>query len=222
MSSQKNMSGLCAGSMKIDSTWLQPFDEGVQPFLPYVFLAERPTVANGRRASRSRNDSTGASELLVVGRLNLSLNGNDIVELFEKLAGPVKSVVLYRNDVTGAFTGKAAIVFHDPEAARKAFLARDATPEEEFEVVVRCLKEPSISTSEQGLNNTKPLKKVELVSVNEELIFLDTDDQDATCFDPIHQLASRTWKKLKKCCSFVTRPFRRPSHAIPADLIEEE
>lgn len=143
---------MCAGSKIIDPQMLQPCGEGDQPILPYLFLAGYPTARN--RCSRHSQESfTVDTEHLVVCNLNFSLNEDDIVELFEKLAGPVKSVVLYHDRVTGAFAGKAKIIFRYQKAAREAFLADDASQIDCLELVVQRLKKPAFPKSEKQTND---------------------------------------------------------------------
>ena len=64
------------------------------------------------------------SVYVLVSNLQYSVSGKQIFDLFEHLVGPVQSVGVYLDD-KGFLIGKAKIIFHRPDDARKAAVLSD-------------------------------------------------------------------------------------------------
>ncbi|KAI9564340.1 hypothetical protein GHT06_008078 [Daphnia sinensis] len=115
-----------------DTNFDQSNCEGAVMFLPEE---DRSDVASFEKSQGDRklektyppSDISGENDYrLLVSNLQYSVKGEQLLEFFEKMAGPVEYVGMYLDD-KGFLCGKAIIVFRHPEDAQKALVCCNGT-----------------------------------------------------------------------------------------------
>ncbi|KZS13574.1 Uncharacterized protein APZ42_021257 [Daphnia magna] len=117
-----------------DTNFDQSSCEGTDMFLPEEDKVEVESFEKSQddpnlEKAYPPSDSSRVNDdyyCLLVSNLQYSVKGEQLLEFFEKMAGPVKSVGMYLNDKS-FLCGKAVIVFRHPRDAQKALVCCNGT-----------------------------------------------------------------------------------------------